>query len=200
MPFRPSDRQPRSTMVRQIWPFCHPALMLAQIFLSGTLLSVCSRIGLSTAAAYQRQHFDVDCVITGDYKTCPAPNPGSRGPYPRPCHLSVLKPEASQIKVYDPEHVAWCIDQFMGADPDLGGEETLDLDIVSTKQACRRASFLFLLFLLLCDYCCFSLKSPSDLLSSAAGVCHEFGGRHRVYIRLQCQQKCLPMTKNAVGC
>lgn len=65
-----------------------------------------------------RQDISQFDIVVGDYKTCPAPSPGDRGPYPRPCMLSVLAPEAAEIKVYDLEHVSWCIDQFMGADPD----------------------------------------------------------------------------------
>ena len=32
----------------------------------------------------------------------------------------MLKDVADEIRVYRPEHVTWCIDQFLLADPDLG--------------------------------------------------------------------------------
>ena len=52
-----------------------------------------------------------------------------RGDYPRRSELCVLLPHASEIRVHDANHVAWCIEQFVDADPDLGGEETLDKDL-----------------------------------------------------------------------
>ena len=65
----------------------------------------------------------VDLAITpGDYKD-------TRGEYPRRCDLAVLAGHADKIRVYDPDHLTWCVDQFLGADPDLGGEETLDTDL-----------------------------------------------------------------------
>ena len=54
---------------------------------------------------------------------------GQRGAYPRPSSLSVLAPHADTIRVYNPDHVSWCVDQFLDADPSLGGEETLDADL-----------------------------------------------------------------------
>jgi acetyl esterase/lipase len=52
-----------------------------------------------------------------------------RGDYPRKSALSVLRGLEHEIRVHDDEHVTWCIRQFIDADPDLGGEETLDRDI-----------------------------------------------------------------------
>lgn len=54
---------------------------------------------------------------------------GHRGAYPRASRLSVLRDRADQIRVYDEEHVRWCVQQFQDADPALGGEETLDLGL-----------------------------------------------------------------------
>ena len=33
------------------------------------------------------------------------------------------------VKPARPPTRSWCVDQFLGADPDLGGEETLDQDL-----------------------------------------------------------------------
>lgn len=52
---------------------------------------------------------------------------GLRGAYPRPCKLSVLHEHAEKIRVYNQEHVRWCVQQFQDADPARGGEETLDV-------------------------------------------------------------------------
>jgi len=81
--------------------------------------------GTEPAARARTPDKDPRCdlaIAPGDYK-------GPRGEYPRACSLSVLAGSAEQIRVYDDRHVAWCVDQFLGADPDLGGEETLDQDL-----------------------------------------------------------------------
>ena len=70
--------------------------------------------------------------VSGDYSTVPidahaVKHSGVRGAYPRPCRLSVLRPEADEIRVHDNEHVLWSISQFQGQHN--GGEETLDLDV-----------------------------------------------------------------------
>lgn len=61
-------------------------------------------------------------IAPGNYK-------GTRGEYPRASNLCVLSGQADKIRVYNEEHLIWCVDQFLGADPDLGGEETLDKDL-----------------------------------------------------------------------
>ena len=73
--------------------------------------------------ARRQRSGSVDLAITpGDYK-------GTRGDYPRKNILSVLAADKEKVKVYNQEHLTWCVDQFLGADPDLGGEETLDKDL-----------------------------------------------------------------------
>jgi hypothetical protein len=64
-----------------------------------------------------------------------------RGAYPRRSILSVLADVESEIKVYNAEHVMWCIQQMGECDPDLGGEETLDKDMapgVSVRKLAAR--------------------------------------------------------------
>ena len=64
-----------------------------------------------------------------DWSITPGHYKGTRGEYPRSCSLSVLAGHADKIRVYNLDHLTWCVDQFLGADPDLGGEETLDKDL-----------------------------------------------------------------------
>ena len=65
-----------------------------------------------------------------------------RGDYPRKSHLSVLADLESEIKVHDPTHVDWIIQQMGECDPDLGGEEPLDKDLAPGVEVRQLAAIV----------------------------------------------------------
>jgi hypothetical protein len=63
-----------------------------------------------------------------------------RGDYPRRSFLSVLAGREGDIRIHDAEHVTWCVDQFLEADPGTGGEETLDQDVAEGVTIAKLAA------------------------------------------------------------